>query len=111
MLVPELERAFSYFVMRKTLVSKHDFQLSSATLKVIGDKTKNSMNILDDSEEKSLEVVKRASDGLLEHFDTVQIFVSRYSPEIGTETVHWGGGDWFSRYGLIKDWIRKREAE
>lgn len=44
---------------------------------------------------------------LLDHFDTVQIFVSRHMPaELdGTVTCNRGGGHWNARYGQVREWL------
>lgn len=45
---------------------------------------------------------------LMEHFDLVQIFASRHEPAKldGTIACNRGGGNWFSRYGQITEWVR-----
>lgn len=46
-----------------------------------------------------------------EHFDSVHVFVTRHEPgqENGTVTINLGSGNWFSRYGQIRNWINKEE--
>jgi hypothetical protein len=62
--------------------------------------------------EPDLDRVKKACSELGEHFDTVQIFVTRHEPsEGGTVNVQWGEGNWFARYGQVKSWtISEDEA-
>lgn len=66
------------------------------------------MNAKDDSE---VELVRKAVQQLGDHFETVQVFVSRHDPAIleGTRTINLGAGNWFTRYGQIKDWIIKTD--
>jgi hypothetical protein len=67
---------------------------------------------------QDLEMVEKHVQALIEHFDSVQIFVSRYNPngldEIESEgTTTWiqkGRGNYFSRYGQVKHWLVKEEA-
>lgn len=55
--------------------------------------------------------VKNAALALGEHFDACQIFCSRHEEgkHKGTVNVHIGVGNWFTRYGQIKDWIVKQD--
>lgn len=53
---------------------------------------------------------KRVADtvqNLMEHFDTVQIFVTRHMPaEVdGTLCLNRGNGHWCARYGQIREWL------
>lgn len=52
------------------------------------------------------ELVTKHIRALMEHFDTVQIFVSRHMPaeEDGTITLADGGGHWLARRGQVRDW-------
>lgn len=58
-----------------------------------------------------LALVKRHVEELGEHFDAIQIFASRYEPalEDGTVNVQMGTGNWFARYGHVRDWLIKEE--
>lgn len=53
------------------------------------------------------ELICRTARSLAEHFDSVQIFVSRHQPaELdGTMRVSIGTGNWYSRYGQIVEWV------
>lgn len=57
--------------------------------------------------EKDLALINDALNTLIEHFDSVQIFVSRHEEAVsnGTITLQNGRGNWFTRYGQIKQWI------
>ena len=55
----------------------------------------------------------KAVDQLGEHFDSVQVFVTRYEPdsvESSTMELFDGSGNWLTRYGQIKEWVLRREA-
>ena len=65
----------------------------------------------DDQEARDLKVMADHVARLEEHFDTVQIFCSRGSDDGGTITCQLGGGNWFARYGQIRQWIVKQEEE
>lgn len=55
--------------------------------------------------------VKKACEALGEHFDTVQIFVTRHEPatEDGTINIAWSEGNWFTRYGQVREWLIKSD--
>lgn len=46
-------------------------------------------------------------EALGEHFEMVHIFCSRHSPtdKPPTMAVNRGSGNWFARYGQIKEWV------
>ncbi len=60
------------------------------------------------SEERDLKIVQSHCAQLAEHFDNVQIFVTKMG-EDGTVNCHYGSGNWFARYGQIKYWVKKEE--
>lgn len=68
-----------------------------------------------ESEESDIDIqrVRQAMIALGEHFDTVQIFTTRYEPESDHCTVNrsLGSGNWFSRYGQVKEWVVKCDEE
>lgn len=57
-------------------------------------------------DEKRLEAALQA---LSEHFDAVQIFATITDPD-GTRTHEVGSGNWYARYGHVKEWVVKQEA-
>jgi len=61
---------------------------------------------------KQVAVVREALRTLMVHFDTVQIFCT-YHVEDGedsrTASYQNGKGNWFARYGQIREWITKEE--
>lgn len=58
-----------------------------------------------------LDRVKKAAEALGEHFETVQIFVTKHEPEIedGTVNIAWSTGNFFARYGQVREWLIKVE--
>lgn len=65
-----------------------------------------------EDDDQELKRVNDACDVLIEHFDTVQIFVTRVAAEEGCGTVNIavGRGNWFARVGHVHDWKVKLEA-
>jgi hypothetical protein len=47
---------------------------------------------------------------LAEHFDTVQVFVTRVDEGGDTGHVSWGAGNWFARFGHVNHWLARQEA-
>lgn len=60
--------------------------------------------------EKDIEMLRKHLNELGEHFDSVQLFVTRHEPEIeqGTITLQMGIGNWFARYGQVTEWVIKK---
>lgn len=63
-----------------------------------------------DEMDRDIDMVKRHVAQLSEHFEAVQVFVTRSSEE-GTVNCHLGAGNWFARYGQVKLWTAKEERE
>lgn len=62
-----------------------------------------SEEIIPDNEQ---ELVDHCKDKLLEHFDSVQIFVTRHSGQDGdTAGYESGGGNFYARLGQVREWI------
>lgn len=63
------------------------------------------------SEELDKAVVNDAIQKLSEHFDTVQVFTTRYEPnnEGNTIGLQMGQGNWYARFGHIKEWVSKQD--
>lgn len=64
-----------------------------------------------DQHDSDLRMVRECVDKLGEHFDSVQIFCTRHESgqEGGTINIPLGTGNWFARYGQIRNWINKEE--
>jgi len=65
----------------------------------------------EEQKQADLDMLKRTSEQLSEHFDTVQIFVtSHMAAELdGTRTINYGSGNWFARYGQVRMWVTDHE--
>lgn len=57
------------------------------------------------------QMVKKAALDLGEHVDTVQIFVSKYSPEGdgNSLTFEIGNGSYYARFGQVQEWLTIQE--
>lgn len=67
-------------------------------------------------EKADLEIVERAVNALAEHFETIQVFVTRSNSEVGakpegTINVALGAGNWFARYGQVKEWCVRSDED
>ena len=62
-------------------------------------------------EDSDVQQVMQHAKALGEYFDAVHIFCTRDEPatENGTVFVDAGCGNWYARYGQVKDWILKQE--
>jgi len=75
-----------------------------------------SENISSNEREELVKMVEKHVNALSEHFECVHIFVSRNEGENDlTRTINRGAGNWFARYGQIREWLiyedqRVREA-
>lgn len=62
------------------------------------------------SRESDMAAVDEAITKLGEHFDSVMIFVSRYDGgDVGSVNVAKGLGNWYARYGQVREWLVKEE--
>lgn len=63
------------------------------------------------TQDEDMAVVKRACDTLMEHFDNVQIFVTRMDPEQGgAVNINFGKGNVFARVGHVQAWLEKERG-
>lgn len=53
---------------------------------------------------EALDRVETHINQLMEHFDSVQIFCTKYSGGV-TTSVNKGSGSWFTRYGQVGEWL------
>lgn len=59
----------------------------------------------DEPKDKDLETLTRHTAMLSEHFDTVQIFVTKHeAPEQRTYAMQDGCGNWYARLGQVAEW-------
>ena len=63
--------------------------------------------------EQHQQILRQAADGLMEHFDTVQLLVTKHVPEDkdldGTVSLHIGRGNYYARFGQVIDWLTKQD--
>ena len=59
--------------------------------------------------DRDMKIVREAVGRLYEHFDTVQVMVSRHHPEGGTAHVNMGSGNMFARLGQCRDWLSRED--
>ncbi len=57
--------------------------------------------------EQDAALIWKALHSLGEHFDSVHIFATRHEPAEakGTITFNDGVGNWYARYGQIREWL------
>lgn len=65
------------------------------------------------SEEQDMERVREAACALIEHFDSVQIFVTRHEAgeKDGTVNIHMGQGNFFTRLGQVVRWCQMQQEQ
>jgi hypothetical protein len=56
-----------------------------------------------------IKIIDLAVARLAEHFDTVQVFVTRHDSRTGTINVQRGSGNWFARSGQVREWLIKQD--
>lgn len=60
-------------------------------------------DIISDDEQK---IVDNCRDKLMEHFDSVRIFVTKHSGnQENTASFETGGGNFYAQLGQVKEWI------
>lgn len=69
---------------------------------------------MNDSEsDQDMKRIEASAHSLGEHFDTVQIFCTRHESESeesgGTINCNYGLGNWFARYGHVRDWLIRQD--
>lgn len=69
----------------------------------------NEPELTEDEQQKFDEaLVQKHVDQLMEHFESVRIFVSKVKGD-NTASCTKGGGNWFAQYGTIVDWVTFQE--
>jgi hypothetical protein len=64
----------------------------------------------DRQKEDDMQRVNTALETLSEHFETVQIFVTRHEGMLdGSVGANVSSGNWFARYGQVREWIIQQE--
>ena len=71
------------------------------------------MSDYDKSEQSSedIRILTSHVNSLMEHFDTVEILVTRNAEAklSGTVYLNRGAGNWFARYGQMREWVTCEE--
>ena len=64
-------------------------------------------------QDSDLALVKQAVDFLKEHFEAVQVFVSRDDSDRlgGTTNCNMGSGNYYARYGQVSLWVIAQEQD
>ena len=61
-------------------------------------------------EEQRLKVVDRAVSQLMEHFDSVRIFVTKHDNQTGmTGSTSRGNGNFYSQFGQVTEWMSSQD--
>lgn len=63
----------------------------------------------DDNPERDQAILRNHVAMLAEHFDTVQIVATKSVQDNGTRRHTEGAGNWYARYGSVKEWITREE--
>lgn len=57
------------------------------------------------------EMLRKVAEQLGEHFDAVHVFATRHEgDDKGAVFVHHGVGNYFARYGMMREWVNKMES-
>lgn len=63
-------------------------------------------------EPAELAVLTKACADIREHWDTVQIFVTRHEPgQSNTQHAVYGFGNYFARTGHVREWLQREERQ
>lgn len=55
-------------------------------------------------------IVQKALAQLMEHFDTVQIFATRWDPQdCTTGSINRGNGNFYARIGQVREWVERED--
>ena len=66
------------------------------------------MNDPEDRRDDDMKMLGSHVSRLCEHFDTVQIFVTRHQGG-SSMTANRGGGNWYARFGQVRQWLIQEE--
>ena len=61
------------------------------------------------AKDRDEKMVERCCAQLMEHFDSVQIFVTRHEGDI-TMSGATGHGNFYARYGQVQEWLCRQDA-
>ena len=63
----------------------------------------------DEQREKKMALLENQAKLLMQSFDSVQIFCTKYEGE-DTANYVFGGGNFWARYGHVRGWILRQDA-
>ena len=61
--------------------------------------------------ERKLAILDKHCIQLSEHFDSVQIIATQFSPDSGTRIISKGFGNWYANVGAVSDWLDSKREE
>lgn len=70
---------------------------------------------MSDQKDEDMKLIEHHAAILSEHFDTVEIITTRHQPntgdkdENGTVMCNSGTGNYFARYGSVKEWLLRND--
>lgn len=67
-----------------------------------------------DDEQRAFDetLIDKHCDQLIEHFDSVVIFATRYFPKDGMASLlKRGRGNYYTQSGMVRSWIKRQDAE
>ncbi len=66
----------------------------------------------EENEERDTAILKSHVSRLMEHFDSVQVFCTRFDSENDqTISINRGDGNWFARSGQVREWLIKQDEQ
>jgi hypothetical protein len=63
------------------------------------------------SKEETAAIVRSHINGLMEHFEAVQVFVTWPDEDRATHCYYDGAGNWYARIGMVKEMIEIDRAK
>lgn len=73
---------------------------------------RSAMNDAEDNQaDKDIERVRKHTSQLSEFYDTAQIIVTKLKSNGSTRRIAQGSGNWYARYGSVKEWITEVEEK
>jgi len=58
-----------------------------------------------------MEMLDKHCNALAEHFDSVQVLVSRLNPDGTTQAFVRGSGNWYARQAVAREFITRAQAD
>lgn len=61
--------------------------------------------------DQDIELLRKHTSQLSEYYDTTQIIVTKLKSDGGTKRIAQGSGNWYARYGSVKEWVNNEEEK